>query len=260
MRDFDEIAPTDEVVATDTLSMIALLRKRSRNLRQRVWLLPAALGVTMLLATSLLSTSSVITSCWMTVFGTPKHFRCTVGHSGTALNLVTPTGNLANGQVAGWLTGRPQFAWSVGNTPWFWVIGILASVSLAIISQHSAGRSRKFTITCLFAGLIGILALLTSAKLGLPPQMSHLLAVSVIVCIVGVAADNESFALIAALSFFVGIAVSRQAIVPIPQLGVSVPMHSAAYLGAGLTLISGSMVLFWRIRVRSIPFWEENPN
>ena len=239
-----------EESAADALSMIAFLRRRARNLQQRVWLLPAALGIITILGTPLLSTRQVITSCWLMI-RTPKPISCVINHSGTGITALTSQGVPIHGTVSISLAGRFPVIWHIGNSPWFWVIGIVVSVSLSVLFQRSGGRLRTFTITYLLAGLIGVFVLLASDQLGLPSQLSHLLAVALIICIAGLAARSQSLALVAALSFFVGIALSRRSSEFFARLNIWIPPHSVSYLAAGLVLIGGAALLYWR---RRLPF------
>ncbi len=239
-----------EESAADALSMITSLRRRARTLQQRIWLLPAALGIITILGTPLLSTRQVITSCWLMI-GTPKPISCVINHSGTGITALTSQGVPIHGPVSISLAGRFPVIWHIGNSPWFWVIGIVASVSLSVLFQRSSGRLRTFTITYLLAGLIGVLVLLASDQLGLPSQLSHLLAVALIICIAGFAAHSQSLALVAALSFFVGVALSRRSSEFFARLNIWIPPHSVSYLAAGMVLIGGAALLYWR---RRLPF------
>ena len=254
MSELDVVTPIKDLPeesAADALSMIVFLARRARNLQQRVWLLPAALGITTILGTSLLSTKQVITSCWL-MTGTPKPISCTIVHSGSGITVLTSQGAPIHGPVTGSFTGRSAAIWSIGHSPWFWVIGIVASVSLSVLCQRSVGRLRTFTVIYLLAGLIGIFVLLASAQLSMPSQVSHLLAVALIICIAGFAARSQALALVAALSFFVGIALSRRSAEFFAQLNIWIPPHSISYLAAGLVLVTGSMVLYWRRRPQGI--------
>ncbi len=184
--------------------------------------------------------------------GTPKPISCVINHSGTGITVLTSQSAPIHGPVSGSFTGRSAAIWSIGHSPWFWVIGVVASVSLSVLCQHSSGRLRNFTVIYLLAGLIGIFVLLASAQLSLPSQLSHLLAVALIICIAGFAARSQALALVAALSFFVGIALSRRSAEFFAQLNIWIPPHSISYLAAGLVLVTGSMVLYWRRRPQSI--------
>ena len=93
--------------------------------------------------------------------------------------------------------------------------------------------------------------LLASDQLGLPSQLSHLLAVALIICIAGFAARSQTLALVAALSFFVGIALSRRSSEFFARLNIWIPPHSVSYLAAVLVLIGGAALLYWR---RKPPF------
>ncbi|MDA8271398.1 MAG: hypothetical protein M0Z39_08330 [Actinomycetota bacterium] len=254
MSDLDVVTPMEDLPeesAADALSMITFLAKRARTLQQRVWLLPTALGITTILGTPLLSTRQASTSCWL-MTGTPKAISCTIVHSGAGIKVLTSQGVPVHGPVTGSFIGRSAAIWSIGNLPWFWVIGVAASVLLSVLCQRSIGRLRTFTVTYLIAGLIGIFVLLASDQLGLPSQVFHLLAIALIICIAGFAARSQALALVAALSFFVGIALSRRSSEFFAQLNIWIPPHSISYLAAGLVLVIGSMILYWRRRPQDI--------
>ena len=236
-----------EESAADALTMIALLRRRARNLQQRIWLLPAALGILTILGTPLLSTKQVIQSCWL-MTGTPKPITCIVSHSGTNIIALTSQGVPIRGPISISFSGKFPVIWSIGNSPWFWVIGIISSVLLSIICQHSSGRLRTFTLTYLLAGLVGISVLLGSGHMGISNQISHLLAVAVIICIAGFAARSQMLALFAGLSFFLGIALSRRSSDLFARLNVWIPPHSISYMAAGLVLVAGAALLYKRRR------------
>lgn len=246
------LADRGEESAADALSMITSLRRRARTLQQRVWLLPAVLGLTTILGTSLLSTRQVITSCWL-MTGTPKPISCTIVHSSSGITVLTSQGAPIHGPVTGSFTGSSASIWSFGNSPWFWLIGIVVSISLSVLCQRSVGRLRNFTVIYLLAGLTGIFVLLASVQLSLPSQLSHLLAVALIICIAGFAARCQMLALVAALSFFVGIALSRGSAEFFSRLNVWIPPHSISYLAAGLVLVIGSIFLYWQRRPQWIP-------
>ncbi len=251
MNELEVLIPIDNCgaeSAASTLSMITSIRKRARTLQQRTWLLPAALGIITILGTPLLSTRQVITSCWL-MTGTPKPISCVINHSGTGITAITPQGVPIHGPVSISFAGRFPVIWHIGNSPWFWVVGIVASVSLSVLFQRSSGRLRTFTITYLLAGLIGVFVLLASDQLGLPSQLSHLLAVALIICIAGFAARSQSLALVAALSFFVGIALSRRSSEFLARLNIWIPPHSISCLAAGLVLIGGAGLLYCRRRI-----------
>jgi len=250
VSELDVVTPIEDLreeSAADALSMIVFLARRARNLQQRVWLLPAALGITTIMGTSLLSTRQVATSCWL-MTGTPKPISCVINHSGTGITALTLQGVPIHGPVSISFAGRFPVIWQIGNSPWFWAIGIVASVSLSVLFQRSSGRLRTFTITYLLAGLIGVFVLLASDQLGLPSQLSHLFAVALIICIAGFAARSQSLAMVAALSFFVGIALSRRSSEFLARLNIWIPPHSVSYLAAGLVLIGGAALLYWRRR------------
>ena len=233
-----------EESAADTLSLIVSLGKRARNLQQRVWLLPVALGVTTILGTTLLSATPRVSSCSeMTV--THRVVSCSIGHAGTGLTVATQQAGSIRGPVAISLGATSPVLWSIGNSPWFWLIGIAASVLLSVLCQRSFSRLRAFTVTYLLAGLIGVFVLLGSTQLNLPSRVSHLLAISLIICIAGFAARSQALALVAALSFFIGLAVSRQSADLFAQLNILIPPRSVAYLMAGLVLIIGSGTIYW---------------
>lgn len=236
-----------EESAADTLSMITLLRRRARILQQRIWLLPAALGILTILGTPLLSTKQVIQSCWL-MTGTPKAISCTIVHSSAGITVLTSQGASIHGPVTGSFAERSAVIWSIGNSPWFWVIGIISSVLLSILCQRSRGQLRTFTATYLLAGLVGVFVLLASDQLGLPSQLSHLLAVAVVICIAGFAARSQTLALFAGLSFFVGIALSRRSSEFFSRLNIWIPPHSISYLAAGLVLVAGAALLYKRRR------------
>ena len=233
--------------AAEALTMIALLRRRARILQQRIWLLPAALGILTILGTPLLSTKQVIQSCWL-MTGTPKPITCIVSHSGTNIIALTSQGVPIRGPISISFSGKFPVIWSIGNSPWFWLIGIISSVLLSILCQRSRGRLRTFTVTYLLAGLVGVFVLLASGQLGLPSQLSHLLAVAVIICIAGFAARSQTLALFAGLSFFVGIALSRRSSEFFSRLNIWIPPHSISYLAAGLVLVAGAALLYKRRR------------
>ncbi len=236
-----------EESATDTLSMITSLRRRARNLQQRIWLLPAALGILTILGTPLLSTKQVIQSCWL-MTGTPKPITCIVSHSGKNIIALTSQGVPIRGPISISFSGKFPVIWSIGNSPWFWVIGIVASVLLSILCQRSGVRRRTFTLTYLLAGLIGIFVLLASDQVGLTNQLSHLLAVALIICIAGFAARSQMLALFAGLSFFLGIALSRRSSEFLTRLNIWIPPHSISYMAAGLVLVAGAALLYKRRR------------
>ncbi len=246
------LADRDEESAADALSMIIALRRRARVLQQRVWLLPAVLGITTILGTSLLSTRQAITSCWL-MTGTPKPISCTIVHSSSGITVLTSQGAPIHGPVTGSFTGSSASIWSFGNSPWFWLIGIVVCISLSVLCQRSVGRLRNFTAIYLLAGLTGIFVLLASVQLSLPSQLSHLLAVALIICIAGFAARSQMLALVAALSFFVGIALSRGSAEIFSRLNIWIPSHSISYLAAGLVLVIGSIFLYWQRRPKWIP-------
>ncbi len=239
-----------EESAADALTMIALLRRRARILQQRIWMLPAALGIITILGTPLLSTKQVIQSCWL-MAGTPKPITCVISHSGTKIIALTSQGAPIRGPISISFSGKFPVIWSIGNSPWFWVIGIAASVLLSILCQRSSGRLRTFTVTYLLAGVVGVFVLLASDYLGLPSQLSHLLAVAVIICVAGFATRSQTLALVAGLSFFVGIALSRRSSEFFSRLNIWIPPHSISYLAAGLVLVAGAALLYRR---RRLPF------
>ncbi len=233
-----------EESAADVLSMVASLRRRARTLQQRIWLLPVTLGIITILGTPLLSTRQVIQSCWL-MTGTPKPISCVINHSGTSVTALTPQGIPIRGPISLSFAGRFPVIWHIGNSPWLWVIGIVVSVSLSVLGQRSSGRLRTFTITYLLAGLIGVFVLLAADRLGFPSQLSRLLTVALIICIAGFATRSQTLALVAALSFFVGIALSRSSSEFFAHLNIWIPPHSVSYLAAGLVLIGGAAFLYW---------------
>lgn len=248
MSESDVVIPTKDSIedsAASTLSMITSLRRQARNLQQRVWLLPAALGIMTTLGTPLLSTRQVIQSCWL-MTGSPKPISCTIARSGTHITALTTQGVPVHGPVSISFTGKFPVVWSIGNSRWYWVIGIIASVLLSIICQRSTGRLRTFTFTYLFAGLIGVFVLLASNQLNFPSQLSHLLAVAFIICIAGFAARSQALALVAGLSFFLGIALSRHSSEHYTLLNIWIPPHSISYMAAGLVLIAVAALLYWQ--------------
>ena len=234
-----------EVSAADTLTMITSLRRRARILQQRIWLLPAALGVMTILGTPLLNTKQVIQSCWL-MTGTPKPITCIVSHSGKNIIALTSLGTPIRGPIS--FTGRFPVIWSIGNSTWFWLIGIAASILLSILFQRSSSRLPTFALTYLMAGFVGISVILTSGRMGLSNQLSHLLAVALIICVAAFASRSKILALLAGLSFFLGIALSRRSSELFARLNVWIPPHSISYVAAGLTLVAGAVLLYMRIR------------
>lgn len=230
--------------AVETLSMIISLRRRARVLQQRIWLLPAALGVMTILGTPLLSSKQVIQSCWLMI-GTPKPITCVVSHSGSNIIALTSLGTPIQGPIS--FTGRFPVIWSIGNSTRFWVIGIVASVLLSILFQRSSNRLPTFALTYILAGFVGISVILTSGSMGLSNQLSHLLAVALIICIAGFASRSRILALLAALSFVLGISLSRGSSESFARLNVWIPPHAISYTATGLVLVAGAALIYLRI-------------
>lgn len=234
--------------AADTLSMIAALMKRAGNVRRRIWILPATLGATTILATSFFVAKSGLVTCHQLINGVPSQVSCKLGESGKLLSVVSATGNTVHSQVAGWFTSRPEYVWSVGTSEWFWVIGIPLSIIVSLSILCSASRTRALVRAWILAGLTGVAVILISNQLGLPIQVAHLLAVCSAVCIAAFEARSKMLAGIAAISFFAGAGLSRHPLVLLPRLSVWIDPPSQGYIAAGIVLILGSVTLYLQTR------------
>ena len=241
--------------AAETLSIITVLMKRAGNIRRRIWVLPAALGVTTILATSFFAAKSALVVCHQLINGVRKPVSCNLGQSGKLLSVVSATGNTVHSQVAGWFTSRPEYVWSVGTSEWFWVIGISLSITVSLSISRSASRTRALVCAWILAGLTGVAVIFISNQLGLPIQVSHLLAVCWVVCIAAFEARSKMLACIAAISFFAGAGLSRHPLVLLPRLNVWIDPPSQGYIAAGIVLILGSVTLYLQTRSLSWTPW-----
>ena len=234
--------------AADTLSMVSHIMTKARTLQQRTWLLPAALGLMTLVATPLVSAASVITGCWMRIGPNNKPASCSLSGSGKALTIISATSSSVHGQMAAWFTGKPQFTWSIGNSTLFWVAGVTLSIAVCVVFLHSSKQPTAFAVTYILAGLVGVCIILASTRLTFPSQLSHLLAVSLIICIAGFTTRSKSLELASAVSFFVGIVLSRHSQVLLPGLDILLTPVSQAYIAASVVLIVSSITLYLRAR------------
>ena len=73
--------------AASTLSMIESLGERARKLQQGIWLLPAALGATTILGTTLLSSEPKVSSCSERPLAN-RVVSCSIGHEGFGYELL----------------------------------------------------------------------------------------------------------------------------------------------------------------------------
>ena len=134
--------------------------------------------------------------------------------------------------------------WSVGKAFWYWFSGIAVSILVAILFQRKLGKRPLFTVTYLAAGLLGVFVLIASSHLSMPIGLTHYLGISVVVCVASLAARSRALASIAALSFFAGLALSRQSAERLPGLSLYIPGHSLSYGIAGMVLITASVALY----------------
>ena len=225
--------------ASDALAVIALVSSRARDIQKRVWLLPLALGVTAILAASFYSKAFTL-RCWENAGGISKAVSCTPTYSGVT---VIPTGILPRPGSTYTFVGKPRFEWSLGTSPWFWVIGIMLSVLLSLAVLKPRKRTTKIYVTHALAIPTGSSVILLRSQLGLPTQIACLLGVCITCCVIALALHSRWLAAVAFMSFFAGAILTRNSFLLVPHLNIWLAPPSQGYVAAGIVLICGSAVL-----------------